>query len=73
MPETGICLSVLVGDPANEKEWSKLEEINDQIVTRAIEIGGTCTGEHGIGIGKRKFMELEHGQSYHQRCVRSKN
>ncbi|MCK4988292.1 MAG: FAD-binding protein, partial [Desulfobacterales bacterium] len=56
---------VLVGDPANEKEWSKLEEINDQIVTRAIEIGGTCTGEHGIGIGKRKFMELEHGQSYH--------
>jgi D-lactate dehydrogenase (cytochrome) len=56
---------VLVGDPANEKEWSKLEEINDQIVTRAVEIGGTCTGEHGIGIGKRKFMELEHGQSYH--------
>ncbi|GAF82351.1 unnamed protein product [marine sediment metagenome] len=56
---------VLVGDPANEKEWSKLEEINDQIVTLAVEIGGTCTGEHGIGIGKRKFMELEHGQSYH--------
>lgn len=56
---------VLVGDPANEKEWSLLEEINDQIVTRAVKVGGTCTGEHGIGIGKRKFMELEHGQSYH--------
>ena len=56
---------VLVGDPANEKEWSLLEEINDQIVTRAVQLGGTCTGEHGIGIGKRKFMELEHGQSYH--------
>ena len=56
---------VLVGDPGNAKEWSALEKINDQIVTRAVELGGTCTGEHGIGIGKRKFMELEHGQSYH--------
>ena len=56
---------VLVGDPDNKKEWSTLEKINDQIVTRAVELGGTCTGEHGIGIGKRKFMELEHGQSYH--------
>jgi len=56
---------VLAGDPNNKKEWNKLEEINDQIVTRAVEVGGTCTGEHGIGIGKRKFMELEHGQSYH--------
>jgi D-lactate dehydrogenase (cytochrome) len=55
---------VLVGDPDNEKQWSILEQINDQIVTRAVELGGTCTGEHGIGIGKRKFMELEHGQSY---------
>lgn len=56
---------VLAGDLNNQKEWNKLEEINDQIVTRAVEVGGTCTGEHGIGIGKRKFMELEHGQSYH--------
>jgi D-lactate dehydrogenase (cytochrome) len=35
------------------------EHINDQIVGRAVELGGTCTGEHGIGIGKRKFMEME--------------
>jgi len=55
---------VLVGDPDNQKEWSLLEDINNQIVTRAVQLEGTCTGEHGIGIGKRKFMELEHGQSY---------
>jgi len=55
---------VLVGDPDNKTQWSTLEDINDQIVRRAIQMGGTCTGEHGIGIGKRKFMELEHGLSY---------
>jgi D-lactate dehydrogenase (cytochrome) len=55
---------VLAGDPDNEKEWSLLEDINTQIVTRAVQLGGTCTGEHGIGIGKRKFMQLEHGDSY---------
>jgi len=55
---------VLVGDPADRNEWEVLEDINLRIVTRAVEIGGTCTGEHGIGIGKRKFMQLEHGESY---------
>jgi len=55
---------VMVGDPTNEQEWTALEEINGTIVHRAVELGGTCTGEHGIGIGKRKFMQLEHGQGY---------
>ncbi|MCJ7829812.1 MAG: FAD-binding oxidoreductase [Desulfobacterales bacterium] len=55
---------VMVGDPADEREWSILEDINQRIVTRAVELGGTCTGEHGVGIGKRKFMELEHGAAY---------
>jgi D-lactate dehydrogenase (cytochrome) len=34
---------------------------NDAIVYKAIELGGTSTGEHGVGIGKAKFMEREHG------------
>ncbi len=55
---------VMTGDPKDEREWAVLEAINDRIVTRAVELGGTCTGEHGVGIGKRKFMKLEHGQSY---------
>ena len=55
---------VMVGDPANEREWGAMEEINDAIVHRAVQLGGTCTGEHGIGIGKRKFMRLEHGEGY---------
>jgi D-lactate dehydrogenase (cytochrome) len=55
---------VLVGDPADKAEWGRLEAINQTIVERAIQAGGTCTGEHGVGIGKRKFMPLEHGESY---------
>ncbi len=55
---------VMVGDPADDGKWSSLEKINDNIVHRAVEMGGTCTGEHGIGIGKRKFMRLEHGDGY---------
>jgi D-lactate dehydrogenase (cytochrome) len=55
---------VMVGDPADDREWATLEEINHNIVHRAVDVGGTCTGEHGIGIGKRKFMQLEHGEGY---------
>lgn len=55
---------VIPGDPNDTREWSTVEDINERIVIRAIESGGTCTGEHGIGIGKRKFMDLEHGHSY---------
>ena len=52
---------VMVGNPSDPTQWGNLEAINDAIVHRAVEVGGTCTGEHGIGVGKRKFMQLEHG------------
>jgi D-lactate dehydrogenase (cytochrome) len=55
---------VMAGAPDDKQEWSTLEKINQSIVERAVELGGTCTGEHGVGIGKRKFMELEHKESY---------
>ena len=55
---------VLPGNPDDSREWSAVQDINERIVNRALELGGTCTGEHGVGIGKRKFMEREHGQSY---------
>ena len=55
---------VMAGDPADQAEWGRLEAINQAIVEKAIQVGGTCTGEHGVGIGKRKFMQLEHGESY---------
>lgn len=39
-----------------------VEQFSDQLVEHAIALGGTCTGEHGIGMGKRKYMQHEHGE-----------
>ncbi len=40
-----------------------LQTFNDYVVQKAIELGGTCTGEHGVGIGKQKYMVYEHGEA----------
>ncbi|HYO89842.1 MAG TPA: FAD-binding oxidoreductase [Candidatus Limnocylindrales bacterium] len=42
-------------------EYDRAMKLNDLIVLRALELGGTATGEHGVGIGKARFMEREHG------------
>jgi len=36
-------------------------ELDKKIVARALALGGSCSGEHGVGIGKREFLEAEHG------------
>ena len=36
-------------------------ELDKKIVARALALGGSCSGEHGVGIGKREFLEQEHG------------
>ena len=35
--------------------------LDKAIVARALSLGGSCSGEHGVGIGKREFLEIEHG------------
>jgi len=54
---------VIAGDFSDEAFCKKRDEANYEIVSYAISLGGTATGEHGIGIGKKKFMNLEHGDS----------
>lgn len=53
---------VVLVDTANEKEMAEAAWISQRVVERAIAMEGTCTGEHGIGLGKRKYLPLEHGE-----------
>ncbi len=48
-------------DPNDEAEFEKALALDKRMVERALVMGGTCTGEHGIGIGKLKHMRREHG------------
>ncbi len=50
-----------VFDVHNEQEFEKVQALFDRMVERALEMDGTCTGEHGVGMGKIKYMRAEHG------------
>jgi D-lactate dehydrogenase (cytochrome) len=49
-------------DPALPQERETAERLNQQLVQRAIAAGGTCTGEHGIGLHKQGFLVDEAGE-----------
>jgi D-lactate dehydrogenase (cytochrome) len=49
-------------DPDNPKEREIAEVLNHKLVNRALSLGGTCTGEHGIGLHKMDFLVTEAGQ-----------
>ena len=48
-------------DPNDPAEFERAHDVNARMVERAIAMGGTCTGEHGVGIGKIDHVEQEHG------------
>lgn len=52
---------LMVIDPTDPKELAEAKRLNESLVRRALEMDGTCTGEHGVGSGKRVWMEAEHG------------
>lgn len=47
-------------DPNIPDEVDRFQKMNEQLVSYALQQGGTCTGEHGVGIGKKKFLLKEH-------------
>ena len=50
-------------DPDDPEEMARAEAHNERMVMRALAMGGTCTGEHGVGYGKIGFLQAEHGDA----------
>ena len=54
---------IFLVDEDDPDEVAAVEAINERMVHRALSMDGTCTGEHGIGLGKQHFLEAEHGDA----------
>eukprot|EP01117_Protostelium_nocturnum_P010765 TRINITY_DN387_c0_g1_i3.p3 TRINITY_DN387_c0_g1~~TRINITY_DN387_c0_g1_i3.p3 ORF type:complete len:504 (+),score=187.75 TRINITY_DN387_c0_g1_i3:225-1736(+) len=49
-------------DPNDPKDLEETHRLDHRLIERAIKMGGTCTGEHGVGVGKRDYLPLELGE-----------
>lgn len=56
--------AILLIDEENPNELAEAKELSNRMVERALALGGTATGEHGIGMGKLDFMRAEHGEAW---------
>jgi len=54
-------VALLIGPDQFASDLNVANEINSKLIKRALDMGGTCTGEHGIGQGKMQYMWAEHG------------
>ncbi|QPC41874.1 FAD-binding protein [Kaustia mangrovi] len=52
---------LLFCDPSDAEEKGRAKAFSERLAMRAIAMDGTCTGEHGVGVGKKPFLEAEHG------------
>lgn len=55
---------LLMVDMNSKEEIARAKELNEHVVEYALSLGGTCTGEHGVGVGKAKYQQQEHGAAY---------
>ena len=51
-------------DPDQPAELEEAKRLSHRMAERALRLGGTCTGEHGVGMGKLPYMEAEHGAGW---------
>ncbi len=54
---------VILIRPESEDDLSEAKAFNERLVRRALDMEGTCTGEHGVGWGKKKWLVEEHGEA----------
>ncbi len=53
----------MIFDPDDKDEIARAKALNERMIMRALAMGGTCTGEHGVGYGKMDFLVAEHGEA----------
>jgi D-lactate dehydrogenase (cytochrome) len=54
---------ILMVDPELPEEIARVSSYAERLVERALRMGGTCSGEHGVGLGKMKYLAAEHGEA----------
>jgi D-lactate dehydrogenase (cytochrome) len=54
---------LLLVDPERPEDLAEAQRLNDRMIERALRLEGTCTGEHGVGLGKRAYLRAEHGEA----------
>jgi len=59
----GLLHALILARSDNNEEWKKAHELSDRIIRRTVELDGTVSGEHGIGLGHKNLFGLEHGES----------
>ena len=59
----GTFHALFILDPADEDMASRARAVNERMIRRALDSGGTSTGEHGIGYGRIPFLAAEHGDA----------
>ena len=50
-------------DPEKKEMYKKIREFNDTLIKKALELKGTVTGEHGVGLHKKEYLLKEHGDN----------
>jgi len=56
--------AILLIDPDRPEDLAAARALSHRMVERALDLGGTCTGEHGVGMGKLAYMAREHGAAW---------
>ncbi|MDX9856827.1 MAG: FAD-binding oxidoreductase [candidate division Zixibacteria bacterium] len=59
----GLLHALMLADPNNQNEWRMALDINNRIIEHTIALGGTISGEHGIGLGHKDVFGQEHGRA----------
>jgi D-lactate dehydrogenase (cytochrome) len=54
---------IFMVDTDDAAELERVKAANSRLVERALRLGGTCTGEHGVGFGKLPYLQAEHGDA----------